>query len=167
MKQKNNEWNVPESYFLENKSRLLHQTEWEVEERYFVNNKAKLLRSRTWKVSRTWLTLAAAACVIGVGIFLGWNDQSDLSIQTTQPLASLQQEPVNTSIESAPSGEISKDTSKSIHTHTNPTIKSPVKTDSVVSTENFEQALASISHDEIIDYLAEEDDDSWFDSNTN
>ena len=167
MKQKNNEWNVPESYFLENKSRLLHHTEWEVEESYFVNNKANLLRSQTWKVSRTWLTLAAAACVIGIVLFVGWKSQSELSTQTPPPLASLQPSPVRTPNESSQSVEISKNTSKSINTHTNPTVKSQVKTDSVKSPANFEQALASISRDEIIDYLAEEDDDSWFDSNTN
>ena len=167
MKQKNNEWNVPESYFLENKSRLLHHTEWEVEENYFVNNKAKLLRSQSWKVSRTWSTLAAAACVMGIGLFIGWKFQSELSIQTPPPLASLQTAPVITPNESSRPVEISNNTSKPIITHTNPTIKALVKTDSVKSPENFEQALASISRDEIIDYLAEEDDDSWFDSNTN
>ena len=169
MKQKNNDWNVPESYFLENKSRLLHHTEWEVEEIYFERNKAELLKPYDNRFIPSWVYVAAAACVLGIGLFFGLKESSQ-TLATAAPLATLpttsDTTPTPVSIQPIES-DPTKNTSKSTQTHTNQPVKQHVETESNSVPADFEQALASISKEDIINYLAEQEDDSWYDTNTN
>lgn len=168
MKQKNNDWNVPESYFLESKSRLLHHTEWQVEDAYFAKNKAALLRKHTWKINKSWYYLAAAACTIGVAFYLGLHSTNELHPNATPLAAVSQPAKTDTSVNApAPVTNTQKQTSKSVHRSTHQPVQPHNEVESSVPSANFEQALASISKEEIIDYLAEESDEMWYDTNTN
>lgn len=150
---------------MENKSRLLHHTEWNVEETYFEQNRAELLKPYNHRFVRSWVYIAAAACTVGIGLFLGLRNNQDPVIAPTA-VASVQKK-IDTTPTVVPTPVVEEHTSKSQHTHTNQPVKQHVTTYSESIPADFEQALASISKEEIIDYLADEDDDSWYDTNTN